>query len=89
MVSQVILNLLHLNLQLLYIELLVIKKRDSNKSKEKWIIGCPCMVHGLATGGTLQKLTMRIMKFKLYHSLTMKLKVKSEKIIFWYQFVSS
>ena len=47
------------------------------------------MVHGLATGGTLQKLTMRIMKFKLYHSLTMKLKVKSEKIIFWYQFVSS
>ena len=35
--------------------------------------------HGLSTSGTLQELKMRINKFKLYPSLTKKLKVKNEK----------
>lgn len=35
--------------------------------------------HGLSTSGTLQELKMRINKFKMYPSLTKKLKVKNEK----------
>ena len=50
---------------------------NSNKSKEECITWLS--LHGLATSGTLQELSMRINKFQLYSLLEKKLKVKIGK----------
>ena len=57
--------------------LVVIKKRNWNKSKKECITWLS--LHGLETSRTMQELRMRIYKFQLYSSLAKKIKVKNEK----------
>ena len=56
----------------------LLKKKDCIK----WITD-----HGLSTSGTLDELHIRINKFKLYPSLTEKLKRKAERIFVFKTFL--